>query len=291
MLKDGWIKIYRKLLESDIFYGKPSEWLKIWIYILLEVNHQNTNQLERGVGFFSWRRERNYLKRITEHQWHNCIRWLKKQGMIETQKTTRGIIIKVLNYKEYQGSQDKFERSSTCVPKQATQKTKQKTTQIKTDKSIPEPITDKLIKKQNKTKNNTKNEIKTKQKQNRNNTIMKECKNVRNKNIYKELFDFWNSLKIVIHQKLTEKMKKAINARLKDGKSPEQIKEAMSNYAKILHSDKYYWSHKWTLNEFLSREEGAKMELFLTKNDPFSTYKKRIKKEPIPAYHRRINDE
>jgi hypothetical protein len=34
----GYIRLRRKLLENPIFTSKPSEWLKIWIFILLPVN-------------------------------------------------------------------------------------------------------------------------------------------------------------------------------------------------------------------------------------------------------------
>lgn len=106
MTKDGWIKLHRKLLESDIFCSKPPEWLKIWIYILLSVNFDDGN-LPRGTGYFrrAWQdisSDANSETKITEWQWHNCIRFLKKEGMITTQKTTRGMRLNVLRYHNYQ---------------------------------------------------------------------------------------------------------------------------------------------------------------------------------------------
>jgi len=103
--KDGWIKLHRKLIESDIFCWKPPEWLKIWIYILLTVNFDDGN-LPRGTGYFrrAWEdiSDENSESKITEWQWHNCIRFLKKEHMITTQKTTRGMRLKVLKYENYQ---------------------------------------------------------------------------------------------------------------------------------------------------------------------------------------------
>lgn len=68
----------------------------------------------------------------------------------------------------------------------------------------------------------------------------------------RDLFDFWNSKNIITHRKLTDKIKRKISITLKDYK-PDEIKKAVLNYSTILLDDKYFWSHKWTLDEFLSR--------------------------------------
>lgn len=65
------------------------------------------------------------------------------------------------------------------------------------------------------------------------------------------------------HRSLREPMVKAVRARMKDEFTEEEIRTAISNLAKAWHSENHYWSHKWTLKEFLSREEGGKMEKFL----------------------------
>ena len=101
----GWIKLYRKIIDSDIFYSKPAEWLKIWLYILCRVNYIN-GKLPIGKEFFrkDWEIITNSssLAHITENQWDSCIRFLKKERQIATQKTTRGSIIEVLKYRDYQ---------------------------------------------------------------------------------------------------------------------------------------------------------------------------------------------
>jgi len=47
MKGNGWISLHRRIKESSIFM-KPSEWFKVWIYLLLEVDHRT------GEGFFTW---------------------------------------------------------------------------------------------------------------------------------------------------------------------------------------------------------------------------------------------
>ncbi|BFT94976.1 MAG: hypothetical protein MNSN_01760 [Minisyncoccus archaeiphilus] len=66
------------------------------------------------------------------------------------------------------------------------------------------------------------------------------------------IFNFWNEQKIIVHQKLTSKMKNKIGSVLKEF-SVEDLKKAIRKYGIILNDEKYYWTYKWTLEEFLQR--------------------------------------
>jgi len=117
----------RKTIESDIFFWKPAEWFKIWFYIITKVNHKDTKPFKRGTNYFNWSNESIQLKKITGNSWHECIKWLKSQKMITTQKTTRGIIITVCNYALYQDFNtykniDKSDDKSEASPKQVRSK-------------------------------------------------------------------------------------------------------------------------------------------------------------------------
>ena len=79
---------------------------------------------------------------------------------------------------------------------------------------------------------------------------------------YDDLFDFWNGQNITVHRKLTRDMRSAIDSARTDY-SLEEIKQAIANYAEILHGVEYYFSYKWTLAEFLSRRKGNNIERFL----------------------------
>jgi hypothetical protein len=80
--------------------------------------------------------------------------------------------------------------------------------------------------------------------------ITKELKN--------EIFDYWQSKKIVVHKRMTEDIDAAIVLALKKYEVDE-IKQTMDFYTKILEpgvdedNKKYYWSYKWNLLEFLQR--------------------------------------
>ena len=66
------------------------------------------------------------------------------------------------------------------------------------------------------------------------------------------VFDHWNSLRIVVHKTLRDRMRTAIKVALKSY-SVEELLQAMTNYAEILHGDDYFWEYRWTLDDFLRR--------------------------------------
>ncbi|MCH7623164.1 MAG: hypothetical protein IIB46_03690 [Nitrospinae bacterium] len=72
-----------------------------------------------------------------------------------------------------------------------------------------------------------------------------------NPNIYR-VFELWNSLKIIQHREF-EKFKSCIETKLKNY-SEEEITRAMKNLKFILDSRDHYYSHKWTLDKFLTRK-------------------------------------
>lgn len=97
----------------------------------------------------------------------------------------------------------------------------------------------------------------------------------KDRNLYKEyiytIFQHWNSKKIIVHRELTDSLKGHINARLKHY-SVNEILEAIDNYDTILKGDEYFWTYKWGLGDFLTRQNG--FVNFLTENNPFNNYRK-----------------
>lgn len=77
--------------------------------------------------------------------------------------------------------------------------------------------------------------------------------NVNNDKYIYTIFQHWNSKKIIKHRKLTDRQKRNINARLKEGYTPEEIMRAIDNYAMVLHGKEYYWTHRWSIQDFLLR--------------------------------------
>jgi len=89
-------------------------------------------------------------------------------------------------------------------------------------------------------------------------------------NIY-TVFAHWNSKKIIEHRELTKKIEGHINARL-DKYTVAEICEAINNYDTVLKGDDYFFSYKWTLAEFLTRDGG--LPKFMAESDPLNNYRK-----------------
>lgn len=100
IIDGGCILLSRQILKSDI-WKKPPEYLKIFLYILLRVNHKD-GLFPRGSNFFNFSDER--LSGVTIDQIYKFLSWAKseKVQILATQKSTRGVVIKVNNYDLYQ---------------------------------------------------------------------------------------------------------------------------------------------------------------------------------------------
>ena len=86
-------------------------------------------------------------------------------------------------------------------------------------------------------------------------------------------------------------MKRKLQAALKD-RTQEEILCAIDNYSTVLKSDDYFWSHEWTLEDFISRgldkftEEAHPLTNFLKdkgkeQGEPEEDYYDRHPIEPI----------
>jgi len=87
----------------------------------------------------------------------------------------------------------------------------------------------------------------------------------------KDIFSHWKEKsETITHRKLTKPMRKGINARLDDGYSVEEIKEAIDNYNMVVGSGEYFFNYdNWSLDEFISRGEGKQVEKFLENPDAY----------------------
>lgn len=93
----------------------------------------------------------------------------------------------------------------------------------------------------------------------------------KDKDIYNEIFNHWNSKRIIVHQKLTSDMKKKIIHALKVY-SLEDIKAGIDRYT-IMYSDKEctFCNYKWSLGVFL--KQGNALPEFLDEGSKWESYK------------------
>ncbi len=107
----GYILQPRKVDESQIMHEPPCT-RELWFYILRKVNHADSDipEIKRGQGFFRYAdimddlcwyvgyRKQTYSKT----QIAKSLRRLREGNMVATAKTTRGVLVTVLNYDFYQ---------------------------------------------------------------------------------------------------------------------------------------------------------------------------------------------
>lgn len=109
----------RKLRNSDIA-KKPPCYREIWDWLIEQANHSTKGVFPRGSCMRSIRDIQEGLhwmigyRKMTYKKWQceNALKWLRREGMITTTKTTRGMVIKVDNYKDYQNPKN-YEHNSS----------------------------------------------------------------------------------------------------------------------------------------------------------------------------------
>lgn len=100
MSENWYIAVYRSLLESEIM-EKPPEWFKLWTVILLKCNFEDRGIYKRGE--FTTKYE--YLASeacVSFNVVDKFLRWAVSRNMVETRKLTRGVIIRVIKYDDFQ---------------------------------------------------------------------------------------------------------------------------------------------------------------------------------------------
>lgn len=104
---NGWIRLYRQLLDSPVFENEKA--LKIWIWCLLKATHTEREQLvglqvvnlEKGQFIFGRKKASEELN-INENTIYKYIKMLEKLEMITTNSNTKFTIVSIRNWKEYQ---------------------------------------------------------------------------------------------------------------------------------------------------------------------------------------------
>ena len=112
-IKGGYYIKARCIQNSEISTAPPYV-REIWDWVLKECNHKEAKSsgkiIHRGECVRTFKDIQEGLKwmvgyrteKYKKWQCENSMKWLTRVGMIATTKTTRGMVIKVLNYDKYQ---------------------------------------------------------------------------------------------------------------------------------------------------------------------------------------------
>src|ERR1043165_6378566 len=123
-MENGWIKVHRKLLENPIASKQHYGWL--WITLLLMANHKEKKAIWNGDilvihegQILTGRKELSRRTRIPESTIEDILKFLETQHQIQQQKTTKFRLITVLNWKEYQNTNNNSDNKATTKQQQS----------------------------------------------------------------------------------------------------------------------------------------------------------------------------
>lgn len=208
----------KTIFKSDIFKNKPATWFKIWFYLVSRANHTDNGLFRRGQALTSYK-EIQKACGVKRHTIDNTIRWLKLTTALTTRKTTRGFFVTIVNYDTYQAL-DNYKNDT-----------------------------------KNDRENGTINKYVNKQECNIT-TIVTFWDSFRGQSVEKPTPE-GNKVKITWHAHRNGKPSEAIISAVKRSSqySTDEICGAIANYAKVLLGEDSFWTHIWSLPEFLTRGE------------------------------------
>ena len=104
---EGYIKLYRKLLESPIFQNEKA--LKIWIWCLCKATHKEIDvlvgqqivHLESGQFVFGRKKASKELK-INESTVYKYMQLLQDMLMVHIESNTKFTVVTIEKWQEYQ---------------------------------------------------------------------------------------------------------------------------------------------------------------------------------------------
>jgi len=110
-LVDGWIKLHRKMLDNPVVC-KDSDHLAVWVYLLLNATHDEYPALFKGQKvmlkpgqLLTGRKSISSKLNIDESKIQRILKSLKNEQQIEQQASNRNRLITIVNWKEYQNTE------------------------------------------------------------------------------------------------------------------------------------------------------------------------------------------
>ena len=132
----GWVKLHRKLLDNPVVC-KDSDHIAVWVIMLLSATHTpqqalfggNPITLQAG-QFISGRKAISNASKVEESKVNRIIKFFKKQQLIEQQTSTKNSLFTILNWNEYQDSEQQNEQqvNSNCTTSEHKQECKNERT-------------------------------------------------------------------------------------------------------------------------------------------------------------------
>lgn len=113
---EGWVKIYRKLLDNPIV-AKDGDYLSVWVYLLLNATHTKYDALFKNKRItllpgqlITSRKSISSKLKINENKVQRVLKCFEIEQQIEQQTSSQNRLISILNWNEYQQNEQQNER-------------------------------------------------------------------------------------------------------------------------------------------------------------------------------------
>ena len=135
---EGWIKLHRKLLDNPII-TKDSDYLSVWIYLLLNTTHKEYDTLFKGKRItlktgqlITGRKSISEKLKIDENKVQRILKTLENEQQIEQQSSNKSRLITIVSWNRYQQDEQQIEQqvNNNCTT------TEQQVNTNKNDKNI-----------------------------------------------------------------------------------------------------------------------------------------------------------
>ncbi len=150
---EGWIKLHRKTLDNPII-TKDSDYLAVWIYLLLNTTHKEYDVLFKGERvtlkrgqLLTGRKSISEKLKIDENKVQRILKSLENEHQIEQQKSNKNRLITIVSWDKYQ--QDEQQNEQQLNNKRTTTEqqvnTNKNVKNIKNDNNITTTIDDSRV--------------------------------------------------------------------------------------------------------------------------------------------------
>ena len=114
---EGWIRIHRKII--DVPWFNKSEYVHLWLYLLLKANHKdqeifigNEKILVKRGQLLTSRHKLSEVVHIQENKIYRILKCFENEHQIEQHKTPKYTVISIVNYDMYQKTEQVVEQQT-----------------------------------------------------------------------------------------------------------------------------------------------------------------------------------
>jgi DNA replication protein DnaD len=117
---EGWIKIYRKIMENPMYFSEPFTRMQAWLDLLLLANIKDAYYYVRGNKVVVHRGQVGLSEVALAKRWKwsrskvsRFLKYLENEQQIEQQKNSVTTLISIINYNEYQKNEQQIEQQTS----------------------------------------------------------------------------------------------------------------------------------------------------------------------------------